>query len=126
MLTPGEALTVRVTFANGEQVSEQWTGRDRWKTYSYDRASRGVSDVHNSHCVTDSPIEDFEWIAKERNDSHAGPPLDARRPFRSGSRATTGRSAEDGAPARLGRLGGHIRSTRWRTCPMDGRAQRGH
>ena len=40
-----------------------------------------MSDVHNSHCVTDSPIENFEWIANERNDSHAGPLLDARRPF---------------------------------------------
>ena len=40
-----------------------------------------MSDVHNSHCVTDSPIEDFEWIANERNDSHAASPLDARRPF---------------------------------------------
>jgi hypothetical protein len=40
-----------------------------------------VSDVHNSHGVTDDSIEDFEWIANERYESHAGPPLDARRSF---------------------------------------------
>ena len=42
----GEAIfpvDVRVTFANGEQVDEQWSGRDRWKAYTYDRPSRAVS-----------------------------------------------------------------------------------
>jgi len=42
----GEAnypVTVRVTFANGEQINEEWTGRDRWKAYSYDRTSRAVA-----------------------------------------------------------------------------------
>jgi hypothetical protein len=42
----GEAIVpvdVRVTFANGEQVNEEWSGRERWKLYSYERHSRGVS-----------------------------------------------------------------------------------
>jgi hypothetical protein len=42
----GEAIfpiDVRITFANGEQVNEQWSGRDRWKLYSYERHSRAVS-----------------------------------------------------------------------------------
>ena len=34
---------VRVTFANGDQVDQQWDGRDRWKVYTYDRPSRAVS-----------------------------------------------------------------------------------
>jgi hypothetical protein len=28
---------VRVTFANGDHVDQQWDGRDRWKVYTYDR-----------------------------------------------------------------------------------------
>jgi hypothetical protein len=42
----GEAIfpvDVRVTFANGEQVDEAWSGRERWKLYSYERHSRAVS-----------------------------------------------------------------------------------
>jgi hypothetical protein len=42
----GEAIVpvdVRVTFANGEQVNEAWSGRERWKLYSYERHSRAVS-----------------------------------------------------------------------------------
>jgi hypothetical protein len=42
----GEAISpvsVRVTFANGEQVNEEWNGRDRWKLYSYERHARAVS-----------------------------------------------------------------------------------
>jgi hypothetical protein len=42
----GEAIfpvDVRVTFANGDRVTERWTGRDRWKLYSYDRPSRALS-----------------------------------------------------------------------------------
>jgi hypothetical protein len=42
----GEAIfpvTVRVTFANGEQVNDEWPGRDRWTAYTYDRPSRAVS-----------------------------------------------------------------------------------
>jgi hypothetical protein len=34
---------VRVTFANGDQINEQWDGRDRWKLYTYDRPTRAVS-----------------------------------------------------------------------------------
>jgi hypothetical protein len=42
----GEAIfpvDVRVTFANGEQVNELWSGRERWKLYTYERRSRVVS-----------------------------------------------------------------------------------
>jgi Peptidase family M1 domain len=42
----GEAIFpvgVRVTFANGEQVNEEWSGRERWKLYSYERHARAVS-----------------------------------------------------------------------------------
>ncbi len=42
----GEAvfpLDVLVTFANGERVTEQWDGADRWKLYSYDRRAPVVS-----------------------------------------------------------------------------------
>jgi hypothetical protein len=42
----GEAIfpvDVRVTFANGEQVNEAWSGRERWRLYSYERHSRAVS-----------------------------------------------------------------------------------
>jgi len=39
----GEAffpVDVVTTFANGEQVTEKWDGRDRWRMYSYDKAAR--------------------------------------------------------------------------------------
>jgi len=36
-------VSVRVTFANGEHVDQEWDGRDRWKLYTYDRPSRAVS-----------------------------------------------------------------------------------
>ncbi|HSK08553.1 MAG TPA: M1 family metallopeptidase [Vicinamibacterales bacterium] len=42
----GEAIfpvDVLVTFDNGETVREQWDGRDRWRLYTYERATRGVS-----------------------------------------------------------------------------------
>ena len=42
----GEAIfpvDVVVTFDNGEQVREKWNGRDRWKQYVYDRATRARS-----------------------------------------------------------------------------------
>ena len=42
----GEALfpvDVLVTFASGEQMTERWDGRDRWKLYAYDRPSPAVS-----------------------------------------------------------------------------------
>jgi aminopeptidase N len=42
----GEAVfpvDVRVTFENGEQVTERWAGDDRWKLYTYERDSRAVS-----------------------------------------------------------------------------------
>ena len=42
----GEAILpvdVRVTFTNGEIVTEQWDGRDRWKLYSYERAAAARS-----------------------------------------------------------------------------------
>ena len=42
----GEAifpLDVLVTFRNGERVVEHWDGKDRWKLYSYDRASQARS-----------------------------------------------------------------------------------
>jgi aminopeptidase N len=38
----GEALfpvDVRVTFENGDTITEQWDGRSRWKLYAYDRPS---------------------------------------------------------------------------------------
>lgn len=42
----GEAIfpvDVRVTFKNGEQVTEHWSGQERWKMYTYDRAAEGLS-----------------------------------------------------------------------------------
>ena len=42
----GEAIfpvDVRVTFEDGEQLTERWTGEDRWKLYTYERDSRAVS-----------------------------------------------------------------------------------
>jgi hypothetical protein len=42
----GEAVfpvDVRVTFENGEQVTERWNGDDRWKLYTYERDSRAAS-----------------------------------------------------------------------------------
>ncbi|MBI1874116.1 MAG: M1 family metallopeptidase [Acidobacteria bacterium] len=41
----GEAIfpvDVRVDFESGEKVVERWTGRERWKAYTYDRASRAT------------------------------------------------------------------------------------
>jgi Peptidase family M1 domain len=42
----GEAVfpvDVRVTFDNGEQVTEHWDGRDRWRQYVYDRDAKARS-----------------------------------------------------------------------------------
>ena len=42
----GEAIfpvDVRVTFTNGETVTEHWDGRDRWTLYTYDRAAQARS-----------------------------------------------------------------------------------
>jgi len=42
----GEVLfpvDVRVTFADGETVTERWDGRDRWRLFEYVRPSRAVS-----------------------------------------------------------------------------------
>ncbi len=42
----GEALfpvDVLVTFKNGEQVTEHWDGRDRWKLYTYERTSQALT-----------------------------------------------------------------------------------
>jgi hypothetical protein len=42
----GEAVfpvDVRMTFANGERVTERWDGKDRWKQYVYDRGAPIVS-----------------------------------------------------------------------------------
>jgi hypothetical protein len=42
----GEAyfpVDVRVTFENGESVTEQWNGRDRWRQFTYERPSKAVS-----------------------------------------------------------------------------------
>jgi hypothetical protein len=42
----GEAffpVDVLTTFANGEQVRERWGGRERWRTYTYDRGARATS-----------------------------------------------------------------------------------
>jgi hypothetical protein len=42
----GEAVfpvDVRVTFDNGEQVTERWDGRDRWRQYVYDRDAKARS-----------------------------------------------------------------------------------
>ena len=42
----GEAvfpIDVRVTFDNGEQVTERWDGRDRWRQYVYDRDAKARS-----------------------------------------------------------------------------------
>ena len=42
----GEAIfpvDVLVTFRNGEQVIEHWSGRERWKLYAYDRAAEVLS-----------------------------------------------------------------------------------
>jgi peptidase M1-like protein len=42
----GEAIfpvNVEVVFRNGERVTEQWDGQYRWKLYTYDRPSEGLS-----------------------------------------------------------------------------------
>ncbi|HEY2905609.1 MAG TPA: M1 family metallopeptidase, partial [Vicinamibacterales bacterium] len=42
----GEAIfpvDVLITFESGEQVTEHWDGRDRWKAYAYDRGAPGLS-----------------------------------------------------------------------------------
>jgi Peptidase family M1 domain len=42
----GEAIfpvDVRITFKNGERVTEHWDGRDRWTLYTYDRAAEALS-----------------------------------------------------------------------------------
>ena len=42
----GEAIfpvDVLVTFANGEKVIEHWSGRDRWKAFTYERPWRASS-----------------------------------------------------------------------------------
>ncbi|MEO8260012.1 MAG: M1 family metallopeptidase [Acidobacteriota bacterium] len=42
----GEAILpvdVLVTFADGEKVLEHWSGRDRWKAFTYDRPSRAAA-----------------------------------------------------------------------------------
>jgi hypothetical protein len=42
----GEALfpvDLLVTFKNGEQVTERWDGRDRWKLYTFDRPSQALA-----------------------------------------------------------------------------------
>jgi hypothetical protein len=36
-------VDVRVTFENGEQVTERWDGLDRWKLYGYTRPSRALT-----------------------------------------------------------------------------------
>ena len=44
----GEAffpVDVLTTFENGEEVREKWDGRERWRTYTYDRPSRAKSVV---------------------------------------------------------------------------------
>jgi hypothetical protein len=44
----GEAIfpvEIVVAFDSGEQVTERWDGRDRWKAFSYDRGARAVSAV---------------------------------------------------------------------------------
>ncbi len=51
----GEAtfpIDVRVTFDDGERVTEQWDGRDRWKLYSYVRSASVVSaEVDPEHVL---------------------------------------------------------------------------
>ena len=42
----GEAVfpvDVAISFADGQKVTEQWEGRDRWKLFTYERESRAVS-----------------------------------------------------------------------------------
>ena len=42
----GEAIfpvSVAVVFRNGERVTEQWDGRDRWKAYAYERPAQALS-----------------------------------------------------------------------------------
>jgi hypothetical protein len=44
----GEAIfpvDVLVTFANGDQVTERWDGRDRWQLYTYDRGVKARSAI---------------------------------------------------------------------------------
>jgi len=36
-------VDVLVTFKNGEQVTEHWDGRDRWKLYTYERTSQALT-----------------------------------------------------------------------------------
>jgi hypothetical protein len=36
-------VDVVTTFTNGEQITEHWDGRDRWKLYAYDRSVRALS-----------------------------------------------------------------------------------
>jgi hypothetical protein len=42
----GEAIfpvDMLVTFRDGEEVTEHWSGRERWKLYEYDRAAQAAS-----------------------------------------------------------------------------------
>jgi hypothetical protein len=44
----GEAVfpvDVLVTFESGEQITEHWDGRDRWKAFSYDRGAPALSAI---------------------------------------------------------------------------------
>ena len=36
-------VDVLITFESGEQVTEHWDGRDRWKAYAHDRGAPGLS-----------------------------------------------------------------------------------
>jgi hypothetical protein len=36
-------VSVDVVFRNGERITEQWDGQDRWKLYTYDRPSQALS-----------------------------------------------------------------------------------
>jgi hypothetical protein len=36
-------VDVRVTFADGQQVTERWDGRDRWRLFTFDRDAAAVS-----------------------------------------------------------------------------------
>ena len=69
----GEAIypvDVRVTFADGSMADEEWSGRDRWKLFTYDRTARAVSaQVDPNHVL----LLDIDYTNNSRTLAPRGP-----------------------------------------------------
>ena len=69
----GEAIfpvDVRVTFADGSRVDEEWSGRDRWKLFTFDRSARAVSaEVDPDHVL----LLDVDYTNNSRTLAPRGP-----------------------------------------------------